>query len=75
MTIVAGLLLCGAVVIIGLVIVVIYQTTRASGDLNDIHVLVNSRLTEVRDRVEQLTAVLEQAGIDVPDPPGGRPIP
>jgi hypothetical protein len=32
-----------------------------------VHVLVNSQLTKMVSRVEQLTGVLQGAGLDVPD--------
>jgi len=35
----------------------------------EIHVLVNQRLTNVMDRVEQLTAALEKANVRVPIDP------
>jgi hypothetical protein len=34
---------------------------------DEIHVLVNSQLTAVIDRVAQLTAALDSAGVPVPD--------
>lgn len=37
--------------------------------INEVHVLVNSQLHDVLDRVTQLTVTLEGAGVDVPDPP------
>lgn len=36
---------------------------------DEIHVLVNSRLTAVLDRVEQLTQVLQAEDVDVPAAP------
>lgn len=35
-----------------------------------VHVLVNSQLTATMQRVEQLTGVLRDAGLAVPDRPG-----
>ena len=37
--------------------------------LNAIHVLVNSRLSSVINRVTQLVNVLKEHGIDIPDDP------
>lgn len=37
--------------------------------LDEVHVLVNSRLTAVLDRVDQLTAVLEASNVKVPAVP------
>ena len=54
-----GLTLAG--VIIG------YAQTRRK--VAEIHVLVNSQLHEVLDRVTQLTVTLEDAGVPVPDKP------
>jgi hypothetical protein len=54
-----GLTLAG--VIIG------YAQTRRK--VAEIHVLVNSQLHEVLDRVTQLTVTLEDAGVAVPEPP------
>lgn len=34
-----------------------------------VHVLVNSRMTAVLERVDQLTEALERSGIDVPPDP------
>lgn len=39
--------------------------------IDEVHVLVNSRLHEVIDRADQLVAALEAAGVDVPDAPTG----
>jgi hypothetical protein len=36
----------------------------------EVHVLVNSQLHDVLDRVAQLTGALEHAGVDVPPKPG-----
>lgn len=38
----------------------------------EVHVLVNSQLHDVLDRVSQLTVTLEAAGVDVPDAPKER---
>lgn len=40
--------------------------------LQEIHVLVNSRLTAVLERVDQLTKTLEHAGIVVPIDPSTK---
>lgn len=37
-------------------------------NIEKVHVLVNSRLTAVVNRVTQLTELLEAKGIDVPEP-------
>lgn len=39
--------------------------------VDEVHVLVNSRLTAVLDRVEQLTQALEAENMPVPEPPHG----
>jgi hypothetical protein len=60
------------VVLAGIVItfvtsVVGFMSTRRK--VAEVHVLVNSQLHDVLDRVAQLTLTLEGAGVDVPDPP------
>ena len=40
-----------------------------------VHLLVNSQLSEMITRVEQLTGVLQGAGVDVPDRLGTPPPP
>jgi len=42
--------------------------------VDDVHKLVNSRLSSVLDRVDQLTAALTDAGEEVPDDPASPPI-
>jgi len=41
---------------------------RASTQIAEVHVMVNHNLDEVSERVDQLTALLEREGIDVPEP-------
>lgn len=46
-----------------------YLSTRRK--IREVHVLVNSQLHTVLDRVTQLTETLQDADVDVPEPPGG----
>lgn len=53
-----------------------YLSTRRK--INEVHVLVDGNLSKVmaklgieRDRSAQLTGTLQDAGVDVPDPPAG----
>jgi hypothetical protein len=39
----------------------------------EVHVLVNSQLTEVLKRVSQLSHTLTNAGVDIPPPPAPPP--
>lgn len=41
----------------------------------EVHVLVNSQLKTVLDRVSQLTGTLEEAGVDVPVPAAEKETP
>jgi hypothetical protein len=45
------------------------------GKMTEIHVLVNSRLSWVVARVTQLTDVLNDHGIAIPDDPNDPPLP
>ena len=46
------------------------QTRRNTAKISEVHVLVNSQLTAVVDRVAQLTGTLRDAGLDIPPEPG-----
>jgi len=46
------------------------KLTKQTGQLAEVHVLVNSRLKTVVERVDQLVTTLQVAGVPVPDPPG-----
>jgi hypothetical protein len=41
--------------------------------IDQVHVLVNSQLHTVLERVEQLTESMREQGATVPDSPGSRP--
>lgn len=45
------------------------KVDKAQTQIDEVHVLVNSRLTNVMDRVEQLTRALEESDSDVPPDP------
>ena len=62
----AGVALTFATACVGLA-----GTLRNQRQITQVHVLVNSQLHAVLDRVSQLTATLEQAGVDVPPRPDG----
>lgn len=49
-----------------------HKARQNNSQLQEIHVLVNSRLTEVCDRVGQLTQSLQAAGVEVPPDPSAR---
>lgn len=57
-------------------ITTLYVTIKNGGKINQVHELVNSRMTLVLNRVDQLTAALIKAGIEVPldpdDPTGEK---
>jgi hypothetical protein len=60
------------VVLAGIIITFVTSVAGLAGlrrKVQEVHVLVNSQLTTVLERVTQLTGSLEAAGIDVPDPP------
>lgn len=48
-------------------LVTLWRLLKVDKKQDEIHVLVNSRLTKVSNRVDQLTAILRAHGIDVPD--------
>jgi hypothetical protein len=60
-----------ATVLIGFITAII-GVRHGNDKLNQIHILVNSRLTAVVNRVAQLIVVLKEHGIDVPDDPDER---
>lgn len=47
----------------------IFVNVSIARNVKAIHVLVNSRMTSVLERVEQLTKVLEKSGVEVPPDP------
>ena len=47
------------------------QSRRNQQKIGEVHVLVNSQLHSVLQRVDQLTGALTEAGIDVPKSNGG----
>ena len=47
-------------------LVVVIQNLKQNRSIAEVHVLVNSRLTEVTERVAILTELLESENIDVP---------
>lgn len=57
------------IVMLGFVtaLVTLWRLLKVDKKQDEIHVLVNSRLTRVVKRVDQLTAILRTHGIDVPD--------
>jgi hypothetical protein len=57
-----------ATVIVGFVTAII-GVRHGNDKLKEIHVLVNSRLTSVVNRVAQLIIVLKAHGIEIPDDP------
>jgi hypothetical protein len=63
---VSWLVLAGVVVTFVTSVIGFLSTRRK---VAEVHVLVNSQLHDVLDRVSQLTVTLEAAGVDVPDPP------
>lgn len=63
-----------AVVTLVTAIIVFRQTTKkVSNQLQEIHILVNSRLTEVLTRVDVLTKKLQDEGVEVPNDDSSRP--
>jgi hypothetical protein len=50
-------------------LVTLWRLLKVDKKQDQIHVLVNSRLTTVVERVSQLTAILRAHGIDVPASP------
>jgi hypothetical protein len=57
------------IVMLGFVtaLITLWRLLQVDKKQDEIHVLVNSRLTKVVNRVDQLTAILRAHGIDVPD--------
>lgn len=54
---------------IALMVMVIAMSFWTGQNVKKIHVLVNSRMTSVLNRVDQLTRALVNSGIRVPDDP------
>jgi hypothetical protein len=42
-----------------------------SSQIEEVHVLVNQKMTDVKDRVDQLTSTMDDAGLEIPDDPAG----
>lgn len=59
--------LVGASIILVTAVVGIIQTRYGRKEVREVHVLVNSQLTDVLNRVKQLEQELEQQGIAIPD--------
>lgn len=66
----------GVVLTFATVVLTFFQTLKSKAETKDnghkideVHVLVNSQLTAVLARVIQLTKVLNEEGVRVPDPP------
>ena len=67
----------GIALLIGAIVTAIVQLSNLKREqkaqtksIDEVHVLVNDRLTVVLDRVEQLTKVLVREGVEVPPEPG-----
>jgi hypothetical protein len=65
--ILAGVILTFATAVVGA-----WQTWLNRQKIQEVHVLVNSQLSAVVARVDQLTKKLRDAGVDVPGKPGER---
>ena len=63
------LVLAGIVITFGTAIVGAVASLGNRRRINEVHVLVNSQLHTVLNRVDQLVGVLRAADVDVPDPP------
>ena len=48
--------------------------SRVEVKVDEVHRLVNSRLSSVLDRVEQLTETLQASNVEIPDDPAHPPI-
>lgn len=59
--------LVAASIILVTTIVGVVQTRYGRKETREVHVLVNSQLTDVLNRVKQLEQELEQQGIAIPD--------
>lgn len=72
--IIAGITLAGAIVKFGNTLTTSLKDNHLiiKGELEAIHILVNDRMTQVLNRVDQLTLALEDADIDVPRRPTER---
>jgi hypothetical protein len=46
-----------------------YRSWQNSRSIAEVHVSVNSRMTDALRRIEQLASVLQERGINVPDDP------
>ena len=67
------LVLAGIVITFATSLVGLWQTRTNQRKIGEVHVLVNSQLHAVLDRVAQLTETLTEAGVDVPDAGAGGP--
>jgi hypothetical protein len=50
------------------------QSRQNSKRIGEVHVLINSRMTDALSRIQQLTTSLQQQGIDIPDDPSLRQV-
>jgi hypothetical protein len=66
---VSWLVLAGILITFGTAIVGAVASLGNRKRINEVHVLVNSQLHTVLNRVDQLVGVLRAADVDVPDPP------
>ena len=55
-----------ALVVLATAVLGFIQTRNVKKQLTEVHVLVNSRLTSVLERVEQLSQRLDEEGIEIP---------
>ena len=58
--------LIGLVLTFGTAVLGFLQSKRNTAKIGEVHVLVNSQLTAMMKRVDQLTGVLQGAGLEVP---------
>lgn len=61
--------LATAAVVLASTVTTAVVTWRTKRQVKEVHVLVNSRFSDMETRVNQLTAALQQAGTAVPPPP------
>jgi hypothetical protein len=63
------LVLAGVLVTFVTAVIGLWQTLQNQRKIAEVHVLVNSQLKRVLNRVDQLRGALQDADVDVPDPP------
>lgn len=56
------------VAVLATAVITLVLSLKNKKQVKEVHVLVNSRMVEMVTRVDQLAAVLEAAGMDVPPP-------